>query len=72
MSETTKIYNHDDRPIWGAAAIAREAGLPDRASVYHLLKAGHLLGRKVGRRWVSTPAQIRGALIGNRSGGGRD
>jgi hypothetical protein len=66
--ETTKIYDHD-RPIWGASAIAREAGLPDRAAAYHLLEAGHLPGRKVGRRWVSTPGQIRGALVGDRSGG---
>jgi hypothetical protein len=71
MSETTKIYDPDDRPIWGAREIAREAGLPDRAAAYHLLEAGHLPGRKIGRRWVSTPAQIRGALIGNQRGGGQ-
>jgi hypothetical protein len=66
-----KVHDHD-RPIWGASAIAREAGLPDRAAAYRLLEAGHLPGRKIGRRWVSTPSQIRGALIGNQRGDGRD
>jgi hypothetical protein len=58
MADTTKIQD-DNRPIWGANAIAREAGLPDRASAYNLLTHGHLPGRKIGRRWVSTSGQIR-------------
>ena len=51
----------DDVPIWGAGAIGREIGL-DRGQTYHLLSRGHLPGRKIGRRWVSTPGQLRRAL----------
>lgn len=59
---------NDDTPIWGGAEIARAAGLADRAQVYPLLNSGVLPGRKVGRRWVSTPSQLRAAL----QSGGRD
>jgi len=51
----------DDRPIWGAGAIGREIGL-DRGQTYHLLNRGLLPARQIGRRWVSTPSQLRRAL----------
>jgi hypothetical protein len=63
---TTKI--HDDTPIWGASAIAREAGLPDRAAAYHLLERGLLPARRVGRRWVTTRTRLRQALAPERGG----
>jgi hypothetical protein len=69
MSETTKIYDPDDRPIWGAREIAREAGLPDRAAAYHLLERGLLPARRIGRRWVSTKGQLRRALTGGEQEG---
>jgi len=62
---TTKV--HDDTPIWGASAIAREAGLPDRAAAYHLLERGLLPARRVGRRWVTTRTRLRQALTGERA-----
>jgi hypothetical protein len=52
----------NDVIIWGASAIARAAGLPDRASAYNLLAHGHLPARRVGRKWVSTVGQIRRAI----------
>jgi hypothetical protein len=58
----------NDVIIWGAAEIARAAGLPDRASAYNLLAHGHLPGRKIGRRWVSTSGLIRRALGADQAG----
>jgi hypothetical protein len=55
--------------IWGASAIAREAGLPDRAAAYHLLERGLLPARRVGRKWVTSRGQLRRALTG--TGGDR-
>ncbi len=58
--------------IWGASAIAREAGLPDRAAAYHLLERGLLPARRVGRKWVTSRGQLRRALTGtggDRAGG---
>jgi len=55
----------DDVPIWGASAIAAEIGL-DRGAAYHLLNQGLLPARRIGRRWVSTPGQLRRALVGER------
>ena len=63
---TTKIQD-DNRPIWGANAIAREAGLPDRAAAYHLLERGLLPAPRVGRRWVTTRTRLRQALTGERA-----
>jgi len=55
--------NQDDTtPLWGAAEIARAAGLPDRAAAYNLLTHGHLPARRIGRKWVSTVGQIKRAI----------
>jgi hypothetical protein len=54
--------------IWGASAIAREAGLPDRNAAYHLLEAGHLPATKGGRRWVASRDRLRQALAPERGG----
>jgi hypothetical protein len=51
----------NDRPIWGARSIGREIGL-DRGQTYHLLNRGLLPARQIGRRWVSSPSQLRRAL----------
>jgi hypothetical protein len=59
--------NDHDRPIWGASAIAPEAGLPDRAAAYHLLERGLLPARRVGRRWVTTRTRLRQALTDERA-----
>ena len=54
--------------LWGAAAIAVEAGLfdeegkPDEKKTYYLLENGLLPGTKCGRGWVSSRARIRRAL----------
>jgi hypothetical protein len=59
--ETQPKIIQDDRPVWGASAIAAEIGL-DRQATYHLLSKNLLPARRVGRRWVSTPSQLRRAL----------
>jgi len=63
---TTNDQTTNDKPIWGATAIAQAAGLPNRAAAYPLLERGVLPARKLGRKWVSTPSQIRGAVTGDR------
>jgi hypothetical protein len=60
---------HTDDIIWGASAIARELGLRDRGAAYHLLEAGHLPARKIGRQWVASRDRLRRALTGDRAGG---
>jgi hypothetical protein len=59
--ETQPKITRDDVPLWGANAIAAEIGL-DRGQTYHLLNRGLLPARQIGRRWVSTPSQLRKAL----------
>jgi hypothetical protein len=66
--DNTETKTHDDWPIWGAGAIAAEVGL-DRGSVYHLLSRNLLPARRIGRRWVSTPGQLRRALTSQQSSG---
>ncbi|MBN9333270.1 MAG: DNA-binding protein [Devosia sp.] len=39
--------------VWGAAAIARVIGRSTKAT-YHMLEAGNLPARQVGRRWVAS------------------
>ena len=39
--------------VWGAAAIAKVIGQTTRAT-YHMLEAGELPARQVGRRWVAS------------------
>jgi hypothetical protein len=65
VDEISKIQDDSDTPIWGASAIGRELGLA-RGSVYHLLSRNLLPARRIGRRWVSTPGQLRRALVGER------
>ena len=49
------------RPIWGCAAIAKAIGKSER-STFHLLEAGRLPARKIGRQWVSTEQALRQAI----------
>jgi hypothetical protein len=66
MSENENL----DRPLWGAAEIAREAGLIDKNGKVKLRKAFYLLenkllsGTKIGNQWTSTPRRIRRAFAG--------
>lgn len=54
--------------LWGAAAIAAEAGLfdeegkPDEKKAYYLLENELLPATKCGRWWVSSRTRIRRAL----------
>lgn len=62
----------DDTPVWGAAAIAREAGLANVRQAFYLLEQGVIPAKKIkgkksegnrGGRWVSTRRAIRRALV---------
>ena len=59
-----------DRPLYGAAAIGREAGILDEDGnvdldkVYYYLANGYLSASKFGRQWLSTPRRIRSARTG--------
>jgi hypothetical protein len=44
-------------PVWGAAEIGRVIGRSER-QVFHMLEAGLLPARLVGRRWVSTREKL--------------
>jgi hypothetical protein len=54
--------------LWGAAAIARAAGVVDEDGeadlrrVFYLLEKGYLPARKVGRAWISSRSAIQRAL----------
>lgn len=39
--------------VWGAAAIAKVIGHTTRAT-FHMLEAGELPARQIGRRWVAS------------------
>lgn len=58
--------NYLDRPIWGAAAIAREAGLGEGEDAerrgFYVLQRGYIRARKVGNQWVTTARAIRDAV----------
>lgn len=43
--------------IWGAEAIAKVIGRTTRAT-YHMLEAGDLPARRVGRRWVARRSHL--------------
>ena len=64
VDENQAKIHQDDVPIWGASAIAREIGLA-RGQAYHLLSQGLLPARRIGRRWVSTPTQLRRVVVGD-------
>ena len=53
----------EDRPVWGAEAIAKIVGLSTRAT-FHLLEGGRLPARKVGGKWVALPSTLRRYLAG--------
>jgi hypothetical protein len=54
--------------LWGAAAIARAAGVVDEDGeadlrrVFYLLEKGYLPARKIGRAWISSRSAIQRAL----------
>ena len=50
--------NDLDMPIWGAAEIAKVINRSERQT-FHLLEAGELPARKIGRRWATTRRQLR-------------
>ena len=59
-----------DRPLWGAEAIGREAGILDDNGdvnlnrVYYALEEGYLPASKFGNLWLSTPRRIRSVRTG--------
>jgi hypothetical protein len=59
-----------DRPLWGAEAIGREAGIFDEDGnvdlneTYYALAKGYLPASKFGRLWISTPRRIRSVFVG--------
>jgi hypothetical protein len=66
----TIIRDDLDRPLWGAAAIAREANVVDSDGnldlrrAFYLLENKRLPATKVGRLWASTPRRIRAVFSG--------
>jgi hypothetical protein len=64
------LLDDPDRPIWGAEAIGREAGLVDAdgnvdvRKTFYLLEKGLLPAVKVGRQWSTTPRRLRGVFAG--------
>jgi len=50
-----------DRPLWGAAAIAREANVLDE---HGNVDRGHIPATKTGQAWTSTPRRIRRHFAG--------
>lgn len=59
-----------DRPLWGAEAIGREAGLIDDDGkvevrrAFYLLEKGLLPATKIGGTWTSTPRRLRKVFCG--------
>ncbi|WP_180982394.1 DNA-binding protein [Methylocella silvestris] len=51
----------DEQYIWGAGAIAKALGLT-RPQAFHMLSAGRLPARKIGKKWVSTKKALHEAL----------
>jgi hypothetical protein len=54
----------DDRPIWGASAIAEVVNLT-RKQAFRLLEQGHLDATKVGGKWVSTRRRLLRRIAGD-------
>jgi hypothetical protein len=50
-----------DRPVWGVENISKVIKRTPRQT-QHLLAAGHLPGKNIARRWVSTPRQLLAAV----------
>ena len=55
--------NENRDVLWGALAIARAINKSER-SVFHLLEAGLLPARKVGKCWVASRRKLIEALTG--------
>ena len=59
-----------DRPIWGAEAIGREAGLidadgrVDTRRAFYLLEKRLLPATKIGRQWATTRRRLQRAFAG--------
>ena len=65
MSQQPDEFIHPlDKPVRGAAAIARVANLltengePDERAAYYALESGHIDASKEGRKWISTARRI--------------
>lgn len=60
-----------DRPLWGAAQIARVVNLVDKdgrlrtRAAFHLLKNRRLDADKIGGIWTSTPRRLLRSFSGN-------
>jgi hypothetical protein len=50
--------------VWGAEAIGRVIGKSTRAT-FHLLEAGLLPARKVGKQWCASRQRLLAALTGD-------
>lgn len=59
MSDTGEtVADHEPLDlVWGAVAIAKVIGQTTRAT-YHMLDAGELPARQVGRRWVASRKEL--------------
>jgi hypothetical protein len=60
------VSDNDENPdvLWGAAAIGKAIGRPQRA-VFHMLEAGLLPAKRVGKRWVASRRKLLDAVIGD-------
>jgi hypothetical protein len=58
-----KNADYLDTPVWGARAIGKVIGRPERAT-YHLLESELIPAKKVGDSWVATPRKLLAAVVG--------
>ena len=57
--QLTPRCDHLEKPVWGAAAIAREINRTPRQT-YHLLTTGGIQSAvKKGKSWAALPSQLR-------------
>ncbi len=56
--ETTEHPTLADDLLWGAGAIGRELGIPER-KVFYQLERGNLPAKKIGGLWVSSRTKLR-------------
>jgi hypothetical protein len=55
--QSSSTLDNTPTVVWGAAEIARVIGRSER-QVFHMLEAGLLPARLVGRRWVTTREKL--------------